>query len=197
MKATILIINLIFITLSSCNNNDNNEFTPTLPPITQTGENTFGCYVDGKLLTPRDGTSLYGGSADGMRLYSLTDNSENNIYKEIRVRDFKGESGGILRIHLDGINNYSIGEFTINESNCENSLSANNNTNITLRWYGKWYCSINNGGVINFSKVDNIGNYAGTFSCTLQNRDNPNDIIEITEGRFDIYSPTLPNKNFP
>jgi len=193
MKATILIINLIFITLSSCNNNDNNEFTPT----SQTGENTFGCYVDGKLLTPRDGTSLYGGSADGMRLYSLTDNSENNIYKEIRVRDFKGESGGILRIHLDGINNYSIGEFTINESNCENSLSANNNTNITLRWYGKWYCSINNGGVINFSKVDNIGNYAGTFSCTLQNRDNPNDIIEITEGRFDIYSPTLPNKNFP
>ena len=132
-----------------------------------------------------------------MILIGLTDNLENNIYTEIRVRDFKGESGGILRIHLDSINNYSLGEFTINESNCENGLNANNNTNITLKWYNKWYCSIENGGVVNFTKLDDFGNYSGTFNCTVQNRDNPNDIIEITQGRFDIKGSTLPNVIFP
>jgi hypothetical protein len=29
------------------------EPEPTLPPITQTGENTFGCYVDGELWLPK------------------------------------------------------------------------------------------------------------------------------------------------
>ena len=198
MKTSILILSLLLTTLTSCNSNDdNNGFTPTLPPVTQTGENTFGCYIDGELLTPRDGTGTYIGTDRGMKLIGLTDNLENNIYTEIRVRDFKGNNNGIFRIHLDSINNYSLGEFIINASNCEDGLSANNNTNITLRWYGKWYCSIYNGGVVNFTKLDDFGNYSGIFNCIVQNRDDPNDIIEITQGRFDINGYTLPDTNFP
>lgn len=198
MKTTILTFYLFIITLVSCNSNDNDdEFKPTLPPITQTGENTFGCYIDGELLIPRDGTGTYTGPDRGMKLFTLSDNDENNIYKEIKARDFKGDSHGILIIHFSNIDNYSVDEFIINESNCEDGLNANNNTNITLRWYGKWYCSINNGGSLNITKLDNSGNYSGTFNCTVKNRDNSNDIIEITQGRFDIHSPTLPNTNFP
>ena len=67
MKTAILIINLLFITLISCNNNnDDNGFTPSLPAATQTGANTFGCYIDGNLLVPRDGTGYYGTPDDGM-----------------------------------------------------------------------------------------------------------------------------------
>ena len=136
-------------------------------------------------MTPRDGTGTYLGADRGMKIHSLTDTG-NNIYDEIRVRDFKGDSNGIMKIHFADINTYSIGEFIINESNCEDGLSANTTTNLTLRWYGKWYCSINNGGVINITQLDNIGNFSGTFSCTVQNREDSSDIIEITKGRFDI-----------
>ena len=194
MKTTILTFYVLITTLTGCS--DDTGFTPTLPAITQTGENTFGCYVDGKLLTPRDGTGTYLGADRGMKIHSLTDTG-NNIYDEIRVRDFKGDSNGIMKIHFADINTYSIGEFIINESNCEDGLSANTTTNLTLRWYGKWYCSINNGGVINFSKLDEqLFNYSGTFSCTVQNREDSSDIIEITEGRFDI-GPGLSTAVFP
>jgi len=191
MKTTILTFYVLITTLTGCS--DDTGFTPTLPAITQTGENTFGCYVDGKLLTPRNGTGTYLGPDKAMFFIGTTDNS----YNEIRVRDFKGDSNGIIKIHFADINTYSIGEFIINESNCEDGLNANTTTNITLRWYGKWYCSINNGGVINFSKLDEqLFNYSGTFSCTVQNREDSSDIIEITEGRFDI-GPGLSTAVFP
>ena len=45
----ILVINMI-----SGNKYESNKFTPTLPEATQIGANIFGCYVDGKLLTPSD-----------------------------------------------------------------------------------------------------------------------------------------------
>ena len=55
LKTTLL---LFAITFFKCEDNINNQqtFRPTLPLITLTGKNTFGCYIDGKLLIPRDGT---------------------------------------------------------------------------------------------------------------------------------------------
>ena len=186
MKTTILTFYVLITTLTACS--DDTGFKPTLPAITQTGENTFGCYVDGKLLTPRDGTGTYLGPDKAMFFIGTTDNS----YNEIKVRDFKSGNGGILTLHMENFRENKEGAFAINESNCNDGLGANDNINITCRWWNNstqefdWYCSINNGGVINFSKVDNLGNYAGTFSCTVQNREDSSDIIEITEGRFDI-----------
>src|SRR5690554_7337619 len=58
MKNLILYTGLITIILMACSPTKD-EFVPTLPPITQTGENTFGCYANGVLITPRDGSGTF------------------------------------------------------------------------------------------------------------------------------------------
>ncbi|WP_435415741.1 hypothetical protein [Polaribacter aestuariivivens] len=56
------------------------------------------------------------------------------------------------------------------------------------------YLSFANSGQIDFSKIDFNNNiYSGTFSVKLKNKDDENDIIEITNGRFDINLNTVNN----
>ena len=61
-----------------------------------------------------------------------------------------------------------------------------------------FYCSIENTGFLDISRYD-VANRTvyGTFSCRAVNRDESNDIIEITEGRFDIEWDTLDETVFP
>ncbi|WP_187478623.1 hypothetical protein [Amniculibacterium sp. G2-70] len=58
------------------------------------------------------------------------------------------------------------------------------------------YLSIPNTGSINVTKSD-LNIISGTFSCKLKNKDDPNDIIEITDGRFDFDRNTINTTNFP
>ncbi len=181
MKTTILLFGLFLLLQTGCNKED--VFKPTLPPITQTGENTFGCFIDGNLLTPRSGTGWQGIPDPGMIFLGTT----SMIYNELRVRDFKSGNFGILKLHIDNLDINGEGSFIINESNCEDGNNANPNINITCRLFDNWYCSIENGGTLIITRYDfDNGIVSGTFSCTAVNKDDPNDVIEITEGRFDI-----------
>ena len=165
--------------------------------------NTFGCYIDGNLLTPRDGTGTIGGvgAQKGMR-YSVSPSSRN--YHEIYIDDRKSEKGGLLRIHIIGLYQNEEDTYTINESNCQGNLDSLITTNIYCRVYDynaqifKWYCSIENAGVLTITRYDLENRIvSGTFSCTLQNRDDPTEQIEITQGRFDIKWDLLDETDFP
>ncbi|MEE9407623.1 MAG: hypothetical protein V3V28_06060 [Polaribacter sp.] len=52
LKTTVL---LFAITFFNCENNDPQE---QLPPITQTGTNTFGAIVDGRIFVPKNSTTF-------------------------------------------------------------------------------------------------------------------------------------------
>jgi hypothetical protein len=59
---------LFALTLSNCENNDPQE---QLPPITQTGANTFGAIVDGQVFIPKDKTGYSppgGGTPKGLKI---------------------------------------------------------------------------------------------------------------------------------
>src|SRR5690554_3711890 len=183
LKNHILLLALIalpiFIGLSGCSTEGDDKFVPTLPPITQTGENTFGCYVDGKLLIPRDGTGSFNLDDRGLRWIGLGD-FPNYIYNEIRVRDFKSDNWGLMDIHITNLHENGEGSFTINESNCNRGIDANPSINVRTRWLDeatqtlKWYCSIENGGTLIISRYDFENRIvSGTFSCIMENRDNP------------------------
>ncbi len=185
MKTLFFILTVTLTTLTSCEE-QNNGFVPTLPPATQTGENTFGCYIDGKLLTPRNGTGTTMGPDPGMSFTGLGD-APYYMYNEINVRDYKSGTGGKMDIHFVDLHTNGEGDFTINNSNCQDGLGANTTINIRCRYNGIWYCSIENSGTLTITRYDYENKIvSGTFNCTAINRDNPTDSIEITQGRFDI-----------
>jgi hypothetical protein len=73
LKTTIL---LFALTLSNCENNDPQD---QLPPITQTGANTFGAIVDGRTFRPKTSYTFTPGSSERKGLQVLI--GENFIKK--------------------------------------------------------------------------------------------------------------------
>lgn len=196
-KAYLIILILGVLTFSGCSKKDGNEFEPTLPPITQTGENTFGCYANGILITPRDGTGTFNSPDRGMILFDVP-----GPRHEINVHDFASHRTSKIIIHIMDLDSIGIGQYRVDESNCLDGIQSPQTNNIHCRIYDyneneyKFYCSTENSGSIHITRYDN-GILSGTFSCTAVNRDNPSEFIQITEGRFDINGYTLPNTKFP
>lgn len=197
---TLLILLTITALLNGCSKSDDNL---QLPPVTQTGENTFGCYIDGKLLVPRSGTGTFNSADYGMVLQGGPGPGGDRIfYHELKVYDYKSGNGARFTLHILGLLENREGIYPINESNCEGNILSNQNTNLFCRWWDestqayKWYCSVENGGTLEILRSDN-GILSGIFNCKLINRDDPNEFIEITEGRFDINGYTLLDKYFP
>ncbi len=206
MKTTILILSILFTTLTSCNSNDNNEtgYSPTLPPVTTTGANTFGCYIDGKLLLPRDGDGTFGYPSHAVD-YFVSGNVPTAYKSSLTVHDYKSGNAGMFQLNIENTQN-GIGEYLIKESNCQEWVSGNPppTINLLVKWKDeqteevKYYCSIEDTGTLNILKYDYAnGILSATFSCSVVNYYDPNDIIEITEGRFDITWRTVDEKEFP
>ena len=202
MKTTILIINL-FITLTSCNSNNDNSFTPTLPAITQTGANTFGCYIDGKLLVPRDGDGSFNLPSHGATHF-VTGTPPTDYNSSLTIHDYTGNAR-LLQLYIENVQN-GEGLYQIKESNCQDFAGGNPNPSINIycrlkdeqTGENKYYCSIENSGNLNITRYDySNGIISGTFDFNAVNKDDSNDIIEITEGRFDISWRTINETEFP
>lgn len=211
MKTQLLTLALCLQLFVACNKNDDDN-SPTsslcqdnLPAITTTGANTFGCCINGNLLIPRDGTGTVGGSDSGLSGWG--DPTGNNQYIEIDVKDYKSTRTASILIHIQNPLQNGIGEYVINQSNGYRGLDGMNNTYIHCRVFDEktntyqYYRSTEGSGLINIYTVQFIPNssdkISGTFNCIVKNSSNPNDIIEIKDGRFDINWITLPNKSFP
>ena len=127
MKKTILTF-LAILFLASCSKDDNLEPTPTpvsqLPPETQTGANTFGCFINGNLLIPRDGTRGVGATGMGMILWGGYPNGDE--YSEIEVRDYKSSKTGSLLLHIQSLIQLGVGNYIIDESNGQRSIDGLN-----------------------------------------------------------------------
>jgi len=203
MKNILLLLYISLITLS-CNKDEEETFTPTLPPITTTGENTFGCYIDGNLLIPRDGEGSFNLASHGVNYYASGDYPDYNSHAII-AHNYK-DNAGLMQIQIIGL--YEFGEYVhqIKDSNCQDWVGGNPNPTINLfcRWKDKnseeikYYCSIENTGYLEIIKLD-IPNriVSGTFSCKVVNQNNPDDVIEITKGRFDFNWSTINETTFP
>nr|WP_294774089.1 hypothetical protein [uncultured Flavobacterium sp.] len=199
-----LITLLLVAFLSGCSTDSNNPESQ-LPPITHSGANTFGCLIDGRLFIPRDGTGTWAGPDSAVSIYG--DPSGNNQYTEIEVRDYKSERTAKLLIHIQNLHQIGIGNYIINESNGMSDIDGPNHTYLYCRVFNQstnsyqYYRSYENSGSINISRYEITPNVSffisGTFNCSVKNSANPNDIIEITNGRFDFNGATLPNAVFP
>jgi hypothetical protein len=193
---------LLLALLTSCSEESNSNPESQLPPITQTGANTFGCLIDGKLVKPRDGSGSIGGSNVGASFYGGYPNATD--YYELDIRDLKSNKTSKILIHMQNVHLLGAGNYIINESNGMSSIDGYNHNYIHCRVFDQntnsyqFYRSFENSGVLIITKYDFYNRViSGTFSCQVKNSANATDIIEITNGRFDIKWDTLPNVVFP
>ena len=110
MKNLLLLVTIL-VTLSCCSNNDDNG--NTLPPITQTGANTVGCLVNGKVFLPH---------AEGINspvncFYQFID---GEFFFNITIADFRGVTPkGVTvqtrKIDLQAGQNYILNKNTIDD----------------------------------------------------------------------------------
>lgn len=198
----ILIYILSFITLTACSKDDNTTKNPTfsLPPETQTGANTFGVTINGKVYIPRDPTGVsMGPTAKGMIFWGAPDNVSWN---EIEVKDGASSVGFNMIIHLQNFNSIGVGQYILKQSNFHDQIDSIPNNHIYFKIWDSiisnyaYYGSIENQGDVNVTRNSN-GIVSGKFSGKFVRYDNPNDFITITDGRFDINTFTLQNHPFP
>jgi hypothetical protein len=195
---------LLFLVIA-CSNDSNPE--NGLPKETQTGANTFGCLINGKLYKPRCEKPSVAFPQWGMVVWG-SPSSYN--YTEIEVRDLKSEFGFNLLLHIESMNSVGINTTTIDESNGLSGIDGLQNNYLHCTIYDKVtsnykkYISYQNSGTINITKLGYASNnpnngfiISGTFSGNLRNIDNPNEEIKITKGRFDINTMSCIYKEFP
>ena len=166
--------------------------TPGLPPVTSQGKNTFACKINGEVFV-----------ADG----SGTDTPNRGIYA---VLESNGDSlGNILPLDsCDLIINASRGSefvsiflnpylnvgkhdlrFTTYEYPIENSPANYGAVEIRSKHYITNSTDTGSVSIIRWDK--NLKIIAGTFQFKAKNLSDKSDIMEVTEGRFDLdYSKT-------
>lgn len=198
MKKQILTF-LATLLLFSCSKDDatTTDNTPKLPPETQTGANTFGVTINGKVYIPRDPTgTIAGPSSSGMILWS----NPSHTWYEVEVKDGKSAVGFQIYIHMQPL--LSVGIMNLFQSNFHNNIDSTPFTHIYFKiWDANisnyaYYGSIENQGELNIKRLSN-GIISGNFRGKFVRNDNPNEFIQITDGRFDINTFTLSNTIFP
>jgi hypothetical protein len=193
-----LIFMLIAFLLLGCSR-DNTESANKLPPETQTGANTFGVTIKGKVYIPRDPTGIdVGVQLKAVMFWGAPSGLE---YKELVVLDGASAVGFKIWLHIEpmklGPNVYSL-----KQSNFQDGIDSIRDTHIYFKIWDPaisnyaYYGSIENQGQIRITRRSD-GIISGTFGGKFAKYDNTNDTIEITDGRFDINTNTVMDHPFP
>jgi hypothetical protein len=199
MKLTFSTLVIALLCLGCANDDEIISNERTLPPITQNGANTLGCYIDDILFTPREDT-FNGNRA----VYFIGGYPEVTSYYEINARDFKSEKTASLFMHIQAVDANGIGDYIVNESNGSTSIDGMDHTYMHCRVWREdvgnfqHYLSYENSGIITITNYSLSGRMiAGTFSGSVRNYEEPHDTIQITQGRFDFKWDTLDEADFP
>ena len=196
MKTTIL---LLFLAIASCSKDSvKQDPVAQLPPETQTGANTFGVTINGKVYIPRDPTGVnVGVSGRGMVFRGVSDLSWN----ELEIIDGASATGFQMYIHISDFQLIGINIYNLFLSNFKNGIDSVKKTHIYFKIWDSnisnyaYYGSVENQGILDIKRSSN-DIYSGTFSGKFVRYDNPAEFITITDGRFDI-GPGLNAKVFP
>ena len=151
-----------------------------LPPITQTGANTFGCLVDGVAWLPNGTKPQNGGpniqvyvdpTFQGGAFY-ITGHQYNGAYQFVSFGSYKCTSSGYF-ISDSISNNFGYKKTVYGGTNIEYRTPENG-------FYRK--------GFFNIKRYDLIsGVFSGIFEVNLYKIDGTlGDTIRITNGRFDV-----------
>ena len=198
-----LLITISIFGLSGCSKDDAQTEASKLPPETQTGANTFGVTINGKVYIPRDPTgSLFGTSTHAITFWTSPDGL--HTFEELEVVDGKSAVGFQMIIHIQNLFTSGAGQYQLKKSNFHKGIDSDPLTHIYFKiWDANisnyaYYGSIENQGELNITRYDIPNRIASAnFKGKFVRYDNPDDLITITDGRFDIKWSTLDQTVFP
>jgi hypothetical protein len=154
-----------------------------LPPATQEGKNTIGCKVNGKVWVPRAalGAIFYN---DVRVMFSEKGKDEfSSIELNLVDIDEKIQDWMLFEfrpIYLKPMDYHTSSDTSDTKRFCVSMHRSGDRYNID-------YSKTNYSNQFSITKIDTINNFfSGTFKFTVYNKDNPEDSLKITEGRFDL-----------
>ncbi|TKC00353.1 DUF6252 family protein [Pedobacter cryophilus] len=147
-----------------------------LTKATQIGANTFSCKVNGQILIPNNEAF----SVDAIST-SLVLNEDPNFYN-LKILTNYSKTNPSKKIYLTIYKINSIGVYIFSGSDFrygEYFISAPDNKEYNSR--------TSNIGEVKITKLDLANKIvSGTFSFEATNKNDPNDKVSITDGRFDL-----------
>jgi hypothetical protein len=174
---------LSFASCKSCKKDVN-----PLPPETQTGANTFGCLIDGQPYIP-DGSGGFGGAkpiSGGYAYSSATCSYKHNVWISTHRRD-----GWDFSIYLENVSN-KTGKYPLKY------ITAGAPTELCPPNHAIFYKYISPSetavyitdteytGEVNITRADTLNKIvSGTFFFKAR-RPATGEVVEITNGRFDV-----------
>lgn len=184
MKNLFLMFLCMFLVLG-CGRSSEKETSASkdqLPAATQTGANTAGCNVNGQVVIAKNGMQSIGGQPQYGILSSVGPNFNNppvgNDIWDLLITNFENKNS--LSVSLANLS-VGIGNYPLNQNN-HMSYTDSRGT----------YTSYVGSGQITITRFDySLGIYSGTFYGKLKNNLDSSDIIDVTDGRFDINYTTL------
>ena len=169
MKSFLLTLSLIGI-LSSCKDK-NNDPDPVLPQATQTGADTGGAIVNGKIWISKIEKSTVAALGN-----NTTYEFVNHEYSlKIHLRNAENPSGNTLQIVMVSDQDFGVGDYPLTE-----------NDQGLYYYSSKMYSTDHeNTGVLSITKFDKAHKIiSGTFSFKAKYYYD-GDTVTITDGRFD------------
>jgi hypothetical protein len=163
---TSLLLLVVVLCLAACKKDNY-----SLPPETQTGANTFGCKINGKVWVP-NGSDIYSGR-------NVFANYINNVFI-ISATNFNSKPQETFVLGTDNI-------LLFNDVLIRLDNGAAGGLFYTLGYNGRTDFGTNSNytGELKFKKFDETNLIAsGTFWFDAQNANG--EIIRVTEGRFDV-----------
>lgn len=157
-----------------------NKEVDELPPVTQTGANTFGAKVDGELWAPK-GFGPF--PANDILQARMTGTS----FLTIDAKNFASSPNEtqfqILVAGVTGPGTYQLNNDVVLPSSSSYGYYVKRN----ITPLNEWVTSASIGGSVTITRLDTVNKVvSGTFQFNAMNLYNTPQQLTVTEGRFDI-----------
>ena len=172
-KLSIICFSLFF--LISCK-----KKVEELPPITQTGANTFGAKVNGALWVPQGFGPIPAGNI--LQAHMAGD------HLIINARNFASSPNETeFLIYLTDVNATGVYQLNTTVTHPSSSASYAYYVKRNINPENEWLTSASSTGSVTISRFDLVnGIVSGTFQFNMLNFYNSPQPMSVTEGRFDI-----------
>jgi hypothetical protein len=178
MKKIILLLCMLpTLIATSCENDDDSNRNDSLPPATQTGENTVGCLVNGEVFLPK---------AEGINPAVVVNYEFINgqFFFRLVFKDLRGTTNKTVTVGTGYLDLQANQTYLLNKNFDDDGDYTGGGGTYSTSTLNTYQTNINILGELTITRVDTSNSIiSGTFWFDAVNEQG--EIIEIRDGRFD------------